>query len=111
MGTTEVDEIWPDWQRAVNLDAEVLERWLDTAESRTLGETGDDEVTGHSSGRRSVHVLRTARSDLTRADVAHMKVVVGHVHEQLAHRPDGDVTDTPWRYSLMNWGHDPLQDS
>ena len=25
----------------------------------------------------------------------------------LAQRPSGNVTDTPWRYSLMNWGHDP----
>jgi hypothetical protein len=22
---------------------------------------------------------------------------------------DGESTDTPWRYSLMNWGHDPLK--
>jgi hypothetical protein len=29
------------------------------------------------------------------------------VHRQLAQRPDGDVTDTAWRRSLMNWGHDP----
>ena len=26
----------------------------------------------------------------------------------LAQRPDGDATDTRWRYSLMNWGHDPV---
>ena len=25
--------------------------------------------------------------------------------------PSGDVTDTKLRYSLMNWGHDPLKDS
>jgi hypothetical protein len=27
----------------------------------------------------------------------------------LAQRPEGDVEDTRWRYSLMNWGHDPLK--
>ncbi|MFP5322678.1 MAG: DUF3140 domain-containing protein [Acidimicrobiia bacterium] len=32
-----------------------------------------------------------------------------HVHRHLAQRPDGDVTETKWRYSLMNWGHDPLK--
>ena len=32
---------------------------------------------------------------------------------QDAHQPHlvdlayGDITDTKWRYSLMNWGHDP----
>jgi hypothetical protein len=37
-----------------------------------------------------------------------MHKVVGYVHRHLAQRPSGDVTDTAWRYSLMNWGHDPL---
>ncbi|MBN9107266.1 MAG: DUF3140 domain-containing protein [Pseudonocardia sp.] len=26
-----------------------------------------------------------------------------------AGQSDGDVRDTRWRYSLMNWGHDPLR--
>ncbi len=39
-----------------------------------------------------------------------MRKVVSYVHRHLAQRPDGDVSDTPWRYSLMNWGHDPLKD-
>jgi len=25
-------------------------------------------------------------------------------------RLHGDVTDTHWRHSLMNWGQDPLKD-
>ena len=38
-----------------------------------------------------------------------MKKVVGDVHRHSAQRPDGDVTETKWRYSLMNWGNDPLK--
>ena len=38
-----------------------------------------------------------------------MAKVVGYVHRHLAQRPDGDVTETTWRYSLMNWGHDPTK--
>ena len=38
-----------------------------------------------------------------------MRKVVGYVKRHSAQRPDGDVTDTPWRYSLMNWGHDPAK--
>ena len=26
-----------------------------------------------------------------------------------AQRPPSDVSDTTWRYSLMNWGHDPTR--
>jgi hypothetical protein len=30
----------------------------------------------------------------------------------LAQGPDhkSDIADSRWRYSLMNWGHDPLKD-
>lgn len=42
-------------------------------------------------------------------DYAHMRKVVGYVNRHLAKRPSGDVADTRWRYSLMNWGHDPLK--
>jgi hypothetical protein len=34
--------------------------------------------------------------------------VVGYIHRHLAQRPAGDISQTHWRYSLMNWGHDPL---
>lgn len=38
-----------------------------------------------------------------------MKKVIGYCRRHLAQRPWGDVTDTRWRWSLMNWGHDPLR--
>jgi hypothetical protein len=28
---------------------------------------------------------------------------IGYVQRHLAQRPRGDVENTPWRYSLMNW--------
>ena len=37
-----------------------------------------------------------------------MRKVVGYVHRHLAQRPGGDIRHTRWRWSLMNWGHDPL---
>jgi len=45
----------------------------------------------------------------TDEDGAHMRTVVGYVHRHLAQRPSGVVAGTPWRYSLLNWGHDPLK--
>jgi hypothetical protein len=32
------------------------------------------------------------------------------VGRHLAQRPWGDISATRWRWSLMNWGHDPLKD-
>lgn len=104
-----VAEIWDDWQAAVTMTPAALERWLATDESRSVGDTGGGgESTGHRSGRRIVEILRTNKSDLTADDAAHMRKVVGYVHRHAAQRPDGDVEDTAWRWSLMNWGHDPL---
>jgi hypothetical protein len=113
---TERDDVRKEFDEAVTMTAGELEDWLDTDESTSVGQKdggqgkdGGGESVGHHSGRRIVEILHTKKADLTDDDVAHMKKVVGYVHRHLAQRPDGDVTDTPWRWSLMNWGHDPLK--
>ena len=107
--SAQVDEIWGDWKSAVNMTPKQLETWLATDESQSVGDTsGGGEATGHKSGRRIVEILHTKKADLTDDDVQHMHKVVGYVHRHLAQRPDGDIEHTRWRYSLMNWGHDPL---
>lgn len=70
---------------------------------------GGGESTGHASGRRIVEILTTKRADLTDADCAHMRKVVGYAKRHLAQRPQGEIDDSAWRYSLMNWGHDPAK--
>ena len=102
-------DIRKDFRHAVNMEPAELESWLDTDESKQVGDTTDGESTGHRSGRRIVEIKRTNVDDLSAADHDHMKKVVGYINRHLAQRPDGDVTDTPWRWSLMNWGHDPLR--
>ena len=116
MAATELDDdakrdTRTEFGEAVNMTAKQLERWLDTDESRSVGDTGgsDEESTGHESGRRIVALQDNKAADLDDDDYAHMRKVVGYVHRHLAQRPKGDVTDTRWRYSLMNWGHDPLK--
>src|SRR4051812_8739877 len=102
-----LDDVWDDWNDAVNMTAKELEDWLQTEDSKSVGQ-GSGESTGHQSGRRIVRILRTKKDDLGDDDVAHMRKVVGYVARHSKQRPHGDVKDTPWRYSLMNWGHDPL---
>jgi hypothetical protein len=102
------DDVEKEFGDAVNLTASELERWLETDESRSVGQKeGGGESIGHASGRRIVEILRAKEGDLSDADRDHMQKVTGYVHRHLAQRPDGDVSETPWRYSLMNWGHDP----
>lgn len=102
-----------DFETAVNMSPAQLTRWLADAASREVGfkNSSGGESVGHRSGRRIVRLLAKARDQLTAGDMAHMRKVVGYVHRHLAQRPEGNVRETPWRYSLMNWGHDPLRKS
>jgi hypothetical protein len=96
---------------AVNMTAAQLSKWLDDDTSKSVGQKsgGGSESTGHASGRHIVKILKTKKSDLTDDDYAHMRKVVGYIKRHLAQRPSDDVRDSAWRYSLMNWGHDPTK--
>ncbi|KEP72469.1 DNA-binding protein [Microbacterium sp. SUBG005] len=101
------DQTRKDFDDAVNMTASELKKWLDTDESKSVGQKKDGgESTGHESGRHIVRILEK-KADLTDDDLGHMRKVVGYVKRHSAQKPKGDVTDTDWRYSLMNWGHDP----
>lgn len=99
--------------KAVNMTAEELEEWLATDASRKVGFKGADgqarESVGHASGRKIVAILRTGNDALSSDDYAHMRKVTGFVARHSAQRPQNIYTSR-WRYSLMNWGHDPVQE-
>ena len=107
------DEIWDEWRELVNMAPKELEEFLETDESREVGaDDGDGESTGHKSGRRIVTIKRTNKDELDDDQWDHMAKVVGYVKRHKAQGgPDGDVETSAWRYSLMNWGHDPLKES
>jgi hypothetical protein len=101
-----------EFDDVVNMTPAELERWLGTDESKEVGwkDSGAGESVGHASGRRIVEIKRTRKADLTDEDRDHMAKVVGYVHRHLAQGgPKDDVEHSKWRYSLMNWGHDPLK--
>jgi len=104
------DDIWQQWKTLVNLAPAELERWLETDESKAVGDSDSGESTGHKSGKRIVEIKRTTKDDLTDDQWEHMAKVVGYIRRHLAQGgPDTDMEHSRWRYSLMNWGHDPLK--
>ena len=111
MAEQDADTTRREFGEAVNMTAGELEEWLETDESQAVGQKsgGSDESTGHESGRRIVELLHEKKADLTDEDLAHMRKVHGYVARHLAQRPEHeDIETSKWRYSLMNWGHDPL---
>lgn len=111
MDADEREEVYRTFGERVNMAPKELEEWLQTDESQSVGDSDDGgESTGHASGRRIVAIKRTHKADLSDDDYAHMRKVTGYIARHCAQRPSGDIADTRWRYSLMNWGHDPLMD-
>lgn len=107
------EEIRRKFHKVVNMAPEEIEDWLETAESRKVGFKRDGgESVGHASGRRIVGILRTPEEDLDGGDYAHMRKVVGFVARHRAQGPHEEyrIPTSRWRYSLMNWGHDPLRE-
>ncbi len=106
------------FHQVVNMTPSELRRWLETEASQSVGMThegekvthsGGEEAVGHEMGRRILELKATKQADLSDDDYAAMRKVVGYVHRHSKQRPSGDITDTRWRNSLMNWGHDPLK--
>jgi len=100
-----------EFNALVNLEPAELRAWLKTPESHRVGMTrrGETESVGRQSAKKILAIQAKPTADLTDADYAHMKKVIGYCRRHLAQRPWGDVSQTRWRWSLMNWGHDPLR--
>ncbi len=104
-------EIWQEWKELLNIAPAELEDWLQTEESKAVGDSTDGESTGHKSGRKILQIKRTKKEDLTDDQWTHMAKVVGYIKRHRAQDgPRDDVENSSWRYSLMNWGHDPLKE-
>jgi len=102
------EQVIEEFDQAVNMSCKALEEWLETDESKSVGQ-GSGESKGHESGRRIVEILGKNKSEYTDDDIEHMGRVVSYVHRHQVQKPQGEVEDSNWRYSLMNWGHDPLK--
>ncbi|MGB3723950.1 MAG: DUF3140 domain-containing protein [Pacificimonas sp.] len=103
------DAIYSDFMDAVNMAPSELEEWLDTDESKSVGNSDSGESTGHKSGRRIVEIKNTKKADLTGDQLHHMKKVVGYINRHCAQVPD-EPDGSDWAHSLKNWGHDPIKD-
>jgi hypothetical protein len=108
-------QIRKDFDEAVNMTPAALEKWLESDDSKRVGWKGPDgkgagESVGHKSGAHIVAIKRKKQAELTDDDYAHMQKVVGYVHRHMAQGgPAEDKEHSDWRFSLMNWGHDPLK--
>jgi Protein of unknown function (DUF3140) len=95
-------QVIEEFNDAVNMTPKELEEWLQTEESKSVGQSdGGGESKGHESGRRIVDIKRKNKSDYTDDDVEHMKRVNSYVKRHLGQGPKNNPEDSKWRYSLV----------
>lgn len=108
----EKEEVYEAFYNNVNMQPKEIEEWLETEESKSVGQnSGDGESKGRKSAKKIIDIKRTKKDELTDSDYEHMQKVNAYVarHTADSQRPSSDVEESDWRYSLMNWGHDPLK--
>ena len=92
----------------MNISVRELDDWLQTEECQSVGwhyEGEDKSIAG-----RRIMEIQPARGRASEDDLARMRKVVAYIKRRLAQLPHHDIEHTRWRYSLVNWGHDPLKD-
>ena len=101
-------EVKQAFESLVNMSASEIEKWLDSDESKSVGQKTSDnaESTGHQSGRHIIRILAMKEADLSEDDYSHMHKVVSYIKRHLAQKP-GESENSNWEYSLKNWGHNP----
>jgi hypothetical protein len=103
------EQTYQEFYDLVNMQPQELKDWLRTDNSKSVGylRDGEDESVGHQSGEQIVEIKRTRKADLSQDQLEHMRKVCSYIKRHTAQRPNGDISDTDWCYSLKNWGHDP----
>lgn len=112
-----------EYKDLVNMTKAQLKKWLASEESQSVGikkntssekktSSGGSESTGHESGKMILALMDKTTSKYTDDDYSQMSRTTAYIKRHLAQKPSKeDITTSRWRYSLMNWGHDPLKNA
>ncbi|SDS34744.1 DUF3140 domain-containing protein [Christiangramia echinicola] len=110
MENIEKEEIYDEFYNKVNMTPSEIERWLDTDKAKSVGKnSGDGESIGYKSGNKIITIKRKNKSELNNSDYEHMKKVNSYIARHSAQKPEDGIKESDWRYSLKNWGHDPIK--
>ncbi|MES9520561.1 DUF3140 domain-containing protein [Streptomyces capoamus] len=108
----ELDALWEDFHRVVNMTSAELSAWLRVRDADEETEPLPEEA-GTPTGQHVLAILQKRRTDLTDDDVRVMHEVVDRVGDLIdpenEPEPENTPEDTRRRHRLMTLGHDPLK--
>ena len=111
--------VYKNFKEQVNMTASQLKKWLTSDDAKSVGWSKTEgkktsvsgaKTEGYKSGELIISIMEKKKDDLTDKDYKQMKRTVSYIKRHMAQKPTKEsVEDSRWRYSLMNWGHDPLK--
>jgi hypothetical protein len=104
----ELDALWEDFHRVVNMTSQELAAWLRVSDAAENTEPLPDRA-GTPTGQHVLAILQKRRTDLTDDDVQVMYDVVDTVTAKTDLENEPAAEDTGLRHRLMTIGHDPLK--
>ncbi|MFF1547881.1 DUF3140 domain-containing protein [Streptomyces sp. NPDC058291] len=109
----ELDALWEDFHRAVNMTSQELAAWLRVRDADENAEPLPERA-GSPTGQHVLTILQKRRTDLTDDDVRVMYRVVDIVAEEAdveneSETDDAEAKEARRRHRLMTIGHDPLR--
>lgn len=104
----ELDALWEDFHRAVNMTSQELAAWLRVRDADENAEPLPEQA-GSPTGQHVLAILQKRRTDLTDDDIQVMYRVVDTVAEQTDVENEPEAEETRRRHRLMTIGHDPLR--
>ena len=102
----ELDALWEDFHRAVNMTSQELAAWLRVSDADESTEPLPEHA-GEPTGQHVLAILQKRRTDLTDEDLEVMYQVVETVEAEVD--VENEPEDSPRRHRLMSVGHDPLR--
>jgi Protein of unknown function (DUF3140) len=104
----ELDALWEDFHRVVNMTSQELASWLRVRDAAEQTEPLPDRA-GTPTGQHVLAILQKRRTDLTDEDIQVMYRVVDTVTSQTDVENEPAAEDSERRHRLMTIGHDPLK--
>ncbi|MEU6141899.1 DUF3140 domain-containing protein [Streptomyces sp. NPDC047081] len=104
----ELDALWEDFHRVVNMTSQELAAWLRVSDADETTEPLPEHA-GTPTGQHVLAILQKRRTDLTEDDIQVMYEVVDEVTAQTDVENEPEAEETRRRHRLMTVGHDPLK--
>ncbi|SNX65375.1 uncharacterized protein DUF3140 [Streptomyces sp. TLI_55] len=104
----ELDALWEDFHRVVNMTSQELAAWLRVSDASEETEPVPEHA-GTPTGQHVLAILQKRRTDLTDDDIEVMYEVVDTVTAQADVENEPEPEETRRRHQLMTLGHDPLR--